>query len=217
MSEEKPRVGIGVMILKDWKVLMSLRKGSHGEGEWQFPGGHLEFGESFERCAVREVKEETDIEIENVRFQFLANVKKYANKHYVHIGLIADYKSGKVKNTEPEKSGVRYYRLKIVDLDNSFEYTRVKPVTFNNDVKWHVYPNPSKGIFNFVYQLGNGENIRAQLHDASGKQVHLINLTGNGFLQKTVIDLRSPKYASGIYLLNTIGGDKTQSLKLIKH
>ena len=105
MSEEKPRVGIGVMILKDWKVLMSLRKGSHGEGEWQFPGGHLEFGESFERCAVREVKEETDIEIENVRFQFLANVKKYANKHYVHIGLIADYKSGKVKNTEPEKSG----------------------------------------------------------------------------------------------------------------
>ena len=120
-------------------------------------------------------------------------------------------------DTEPEKSGVRYYRLKIVDLDNSFEYTRVKPVTFNNDVKWQVYPNPSKGIFNFVYQLGNGENIRAQLHDASGKQVHLINLTGNGFLQKTVIDLRSPKYASGIYLLNTIGGDKTQSLKLIKH
>lgn len=37
------------------------RKGSHGDGEWALPGGHLEMGESFEQCAVREVEEETGI------------------------------------------------------------------------------------------------------------------------------------------------------------
>lgn len=99
----KPKVGIGIMVMNGSKVLLGKRIYSHGAGEWQFPGGHLEFGESFEGCAKREAKEEADIEIENVKFLFLANVKKYANKHYVHIGLIADYKSGKPRVLEPEK------------------------------------------------------------------------------------------------------------------
>ena len=92
------------MIFKDGKVLLGKRKGSHGEGEYAFPGGHLEYMESFVDCAKREVKEECDIEIDNIRFQFLANVKKYAPKHYVHIGLICDYKGGELKNMEIEKN-----------------------------------------------------------------------------------------------------------------
>jgi len=106
MGNDKPKVGIGVMILKDRKVLLAKRKGSHGEGEYAFPGGHLELNESFENCARRETREETGMEIDNIRFLFLANVKKYAGKHYVHIGLIADWKSGKPKVLEPEKSEV---------------------------------------------------------------------------------------------------------------
>ncbi len=104
MTERRPLVGIGVMIFKDEKILMTQRKGAHGAGEWQFPGGHLEYMESFEDCAKRETKEEADVEIDNVRFQCLANVKSYGNKHYVHIGLVADWKSGEPKQMEPEKS-----------------------------------------------------------------------------------------------------------------
>ncbi len=54
----KIRVGVGIMIFKDGKVLMGRRKGSHGAGEYAFPGGHLDFGESFEDCAKRETLEE---------------------------------------------------------------------------------------------------------------------------------------------------------------
>lgn len=104
-DSKRPRVGIGVMILKDGKVLLALRKGSHGEGEYAFPGGHFEYSESFEGCARRETKEECGIEIENIRFLYLANVKQYAPKHYVHIGLVADWKSGEPELLEPEKSG----------------------------------------------------------------------------------------------------------------
>src|SRR3989338_4386011 len=102
-EHETQKVGIGLMILKDGKVLLGKRKGSHGEGEYTFPGGHLEYMESFENCAIRETKEECGIDIENVRFQFLSNVMKYAPRHYVHIGLIADWKSGNAEVLEPRK------------------------------------------------------------------------------------------------------------------
>ncbi|MEK7179843.1 MAG: NUDIX domain-containing protein [Patescibacteria group bacterium] len=104
MNEEKrPYVGIGVMILKEGKILLGKRKGSHGEGEYAFPGGHMEYMESFEDCAKREVYEETHMEIENVRFLRLSNLKNYAPKHYVDVGLIADWKSGIPQVMEPDR------------------------------------------------------------------------------------------------------------------
>lgn len=91
------------MILKDGKVLLGKRKGSHGEGEFAFPGGHLEYMESFADCVKRELAEECGIEVKNIRFQFVANVTKYAPKHYAHIGLLADWAGGEAKVLEPEK------------------------------------------------------------------------------------------------------------------
>ena len=94
MEQQIPQVGIGVMIFKGGKVLLGKTKGSHGAGEYAFPGGHLEYMESFEDCAKRETLEEAGIEIENVRFNCLSNVTSYKPKHYVHIGVVADWKSG---------------------------------------------------------------------------------------------------------------------------
>lgn len=83
---------VGVMILKEGSVLLGKRKNAHGEGEYSFPGGHLEHLESFERCARREVLEEYGLSIKNIQFQFIANITYYAPKHYVQIGLIAEWK-----------------------------------------------------------------------------------------------------------------------------
>ena len=107
-----PKVGIGVMVLKNEKVLLGKRKGSHGEGEYAWPGGHMEYMESFAECAAREVREETGVEIENIRFLRLLNLKTYAPKHYVDIGLLADWKSGEPKIIEPEKiEGWDWYEM----------------------------------------------------------------------------------------------------------
>jgi 8-oxo-dGTP diphosphatase len=105
MEFNQPQVGVGVMIIKDGSVLLGQRKGSHGEGEYAFPGGHLEYMESFEHCAQRETREECGVEIKNIRFQFVANVQTYAPRHYVHVGLLADWKSGTPEMLEPEASG----------------------------------------------------------------------------------------------------------------
>ncbi|MCE9643566.1 MAG: NUDIX domain-containing protein [Candidatus Andersenbacteria bacterium] len=101
--EQRPRVGIGLFIIKDGKVLMGKRKGAHGAGEYCGPGGHLEYMESFEECAKRETMEEVGIEIENIRFLCLSNLTKYAPKHYVDIGILADWKSGEPTVMEPDK------------------------------------------------------------------------------------------------------------------
>ena len=68
--------------------------------------------ESIEECARREVREETGIEIENVRFLRLMNLKHYPPKHYIDIALVADWKSGEPKTMEPEKcEGWDWYDL----------------------------------------------------------------------------------------------------------
>lgn len=103
---EKPnvRVGVGVFVLKDGKFLLQQRQGSHGEGTWSLPGGHLEHGESFEATARREVKEESNVSIKNVRFAAVTNdIFEKENKHYVTIWMVSDWERGEVKNMEPEK------------------------------------------------------------------------------------------------------------------
>ncbi|TSC99772.1 MAG: MutT/nudix family protein [Parcubacteria group bacterium Greene1014_15] len=99
-----PKVGVGVMIVKESKVLLHKRKGSHGEGEYAWPGGHLEYMESLEDCVRREVQEEAGIEIKNIRFLRLVNLKSYAPKHYLDIGFVADWASGEPRIMEPEKN-----------------------------------------------------------------------------------------------------------------
>ncbi|MBI2065686.1 MAG: NUDIX domain-containing protein [Candidatus Zambryskibacteria bacterium] len=109
------KVGVGVMIMKDGKVLLGKRKGSHGEGEYAWPGGHMEYMESFTDCAKREVMEETGMEIDNIRLLRVYNLKEYAPKHYCDIGLIADWKNGEPKIMEPNKiEGWGWYDLEAL-------------------------------------------------------------------------------------------------------
>jgi dCTP diphosphatase len=57
IDKVRPRIGVGVLVADaiNRTLLLGKRSGSHGEGEWAPPGGHLEFGESVEQCAVREL------------------------------------------------------------------------------------------------------------------------------------------------------------------
>ncbi len=98
----EPKVGVGVAIVNNGKVLLGKRKSEHGKGEWCFPGGHLEYGEEFVECAKRETKEETGLDIANVQFCTATN-DVFDEKHYVTIIMIADYDGGEPELEEPEK------------------------------------------------------------------------------------------------------------------
>lgn len=101
--ETSTKISVMVLVVKDGKVLLGKRKGSHGEGEFASPGGHLEYMESFTNCAKREALEECGIEIEDIQFLFVANIKEFAPKHYCRVGVMAKWKSGEPQLLEPEK------------------------------------------------------------------------------------------------------------------
>lgn len=106
MTDERelhPNVGIGVLVMKEGKLLLGKRKGSHGEGQYASPGGHLEHLERFADCAAREVMEETGLTIGPIRFLRVLNTLQYAPRHYIDISFVADWVSGVPEVKEPDK------------------------------------------------------------------------------------------------------------------
>ncbi len=100
---EKPRIGVGVIALKNGQILLGKRKGSHGAGEWALPGGHLEYGETIETCAARELKEETGLEALSLRSIGWTNDLIAENKHYITFFVQVDRLKGEVELREPHK------------------------------------------------------------------------------------------------------------------
>lgn len=105
-STEKlhPRVGIGVLVEKEGNLLLGLRKGAHGASTWAPPGGHLEFAESVEECAKRELLEETGLTaISCALGPWMENVMENGKKHYITLLVTVDRFEGELQLLEPNK------------------------------------------------------------------------------------------------------------------
>ncbi len=104
-SMEKPGVGVAILIRKEGKILFGKRLKRFGENTWHPPGGHIEIFESIENTAKREAKEETNVDIDNVRVLAVTNdIDKKIGIHYVTVWVISDYAGGEPKNMEPTKA-----------------------------------------------------------------------------------------------------------------
>lgn len=106
METKHPRVGLGIIIVnKDGNILIGKRKGSHAQ-KYSIPGGHLDLGETFEQGAIREIKEETDLNILEPKVIAITNnleTYKEEGKHYISVVLLVTKYSGELKNMEPGK------------------------------------------------------------------------------------------------------------------
>ena len=103
------KVGIGVMIKDNHKILLGHRHqsqkdtgGIYEPDTWTFPGGKQEFKETIFECAIREVKEETNLDIKNLEI-FSAADDIQENKHYITIQVIANQYNSELKIMEPDK------------------------------------------------------------------------------------------------------------------
>ena len=103
------RVGIGIMVLKDNKVLLGHRLGKRKDTGgiqepdcWALPGGKQEMFETMFEGAVREVKEETNLDISNLE---LINATDDIGKdrHFVTLQILAKESDGELKVMEPDK------------------------------------------------------------------------------------------------------------------
>ena len=114
------KIGVGILILKDNKVLLGHRcnnaidtGGIYEPDSWCLPGGKQEYEETILECAKREVKEETNLDIDNLEV-FGADDDIQKDRHFVTLYVKASEYSGELKVMEPNKQD----RWEWFDLDN---------------------------------------------------------------------------------------------------
>ncbi len=104
--------GCGVVLLRDGKVLLGHRhedpekaqSALHGEGTWSIPGGKFDFGDTLGGGAVREVAEETGIEISTKDLKVVSiSSERVPDAHFITLGFVCENFKGEPKIMEPEE------------------------------------------------------------------------------------------------------------------
>lgn len=112
VSKKYPRIGVGVMVLRDNQILLGFRHPNkikaeselHGEGTWTMPGGKLEFGEKLINAAQRELLEETGVNLDLESFKIISLADDISGKaHYVTVGFIVTKFPSEPKIMEPDQ------------------------------------------------------------------------------------------------------------------
>ena len=141
MSERAKFKGVVNLIIKqDDNILLFYRTdGFFKGGWWVLPAGHIEQGETATECAIREAKEELDIDVEQKDVEFAHIVSNVASKteSFDFFFIIKNY-SGKVKNCENQRCA----KMKFVSPEELKELKNIVTTTglalncINNDVKY---------------------------------------------------------------------------------
>jgi len=119
-----PTTRVSVVVIEDNRILLvKHRKGQ--KKYWILPGGRLEYGETFNECAVREIKEETGLDIVVERFLYLSEaIAPDRSRHIVNVYLKAKVTGGTMKlGNEPVLAGVDF-----VDVNELSRLTLFPPV-----------------------------------------------------------------------------------------
>ena len=119
-------------------------------------------------------------------------------------------------DNEANKSGVRYYRLKIIHNEGVYSYSSIKPVVFETTLIGALHPNPSNGNFLLAFQAAAGEKIQAKIYNAAGQEIKNTETIAIGDVQKFNIDLSDGKYSAGVYMIRVSLGSIIKSFKAIK-
>ncbi|MBN1481773.1 NUDIX domain-containing protein [candidate division KSB1 bacterium] len=96
-----PRLGVGVLVVNDNKLLLIKRGQEPAKGEWSIPGGLVEIGETLAQAAHREVMEECHIHISHLQrldlFEYIEkDVRNNIKYHYIVVDYLAEFAGGKL-------------------------------------------------------------------------------------------------------------------------
>jgi 8-oxo-dGTP diphosphatase len=98
---DQPVVGIGVVIVKDGKIVLIKRGNEPGKGKWSIPGGIVELGEHIQQTVIREAKEETCLDVTDPRIVDVVDTVEVdadgkIKYHYVIVDFVVKVIGGEI-------------------------------------------------------------------------------------------------------------------------
>jgi mutator protein MutT len=124
---DQPIVGVGAIAINEGKILLEKRKNEPGKGKWSVPGGIVDLGEDLEQAVVREVKEETGLEVDAPQLiDVVSDVSLDENGkvkyHFVIIDYLVTVKRGELKAASDADAlkWVPFSEVEAYDLTRSF-------------------------------------------------------------------------------------------------
>lgn len=96
-----------IVLVRRGNELLMTRKAEWLPGRYSLVAGFLDFGESLEECAIREVREETGIEITNIRY---VGSQNWPFPAQLMAGFVADYAGGEIKVDPSELEDAKWFR-----------------------------------------------------------------------------------------------------------
>jgi hypothetical protein len=107
--------------------------------------------------------------------------------------------------------GYNYYRLKALDIDNSFEYFGIKSARLEGSKGLVVYPNPGAGdVISFSMNFNPSEGDKIRLSNTLGRQLVIMPVTANNQLIRP-----SEALSPGVYFLQYIGSEYKQTVRVV--
>jgi 8-oxo-dGTP diphosphatase len=101
VSPRAPVVGVGGVVVRDGRVLLIRRGKQPLYGRWIVPGGTVELGETLEQAVVREIREETGLEVEPLEmltaFDRIEREGGTVLYHFVIVDYVCRYRSGEAR------------------------------------------------------------------------------------------------------------------------
>lgn len=108
--------------------------------------------------------------------------------------------------------GKNYYRLKMVDIDGKYTFSKIILLQRDVNGKIFLYPNPVANTLSLEIYLEESSDFLLSISDITGREMFQQNVTGNKGLNTW--HLNTSKLPSGTYILNIAKGKNTQNKRI---
>lgn len=119
---------VSVILVQTNRILLLKRAQKPGKGDWDIPGGYLDWDETLEEGAIRELYEETNLKVDlkDLKFHsYFSNPDNVAENQVIEMYYIATKYSGEIKLQEEEVDSYRWFGLDELPENVAFDHLEV--------------------------------------------------------------------------------------------